>query len=161
MGTHPIFESDFDCLTDMSVITKTMTAYAFDSLRSKLTNQPDPTVPIDFPTQGYPLFVTWKFTSNGHLRGCIGCFDELNLSSGIYDYALTAALRDSRFKPVQESEIKELSCTVSLLTDFEPCRDPFDWTLENNGIRISFVVWSSIWRNIFAACCYRARLEQN
>ena len=64
------------------------------------------------------------------LRGCIGCFDELNLSSGIYDYALTAALRDSRFKPVQESEIKELSCTVSLLTDFEPCRDPFDWTLE-------------------------------
>jgi len=74
------------------------------------------------------------------LRGCIGCFDDLNLDSGISDYSLTAALRDSRFSPVQFNEIDKLSCTVSLLTDFEPCNDPFDWTLENHGIRISFTM---------------------
>ena len=49
----------------MSVITRSMVGYAFDSLISKLTNQPEPEVPLDFPTRGYPLFVTWKFTSNG------------------------------------------------------------------------------------------------
>jgi len=74
------------------------------------------------------------------LRGCIGCFDNLELGSGIRDYALTAALRDSRFKPVELAEVEQLSCTVSLLTDFEPCSEPFDWTLENHGIRISFTV---------------------
>ena len=80
------------------------------------------------------LFVTKTLS----LRGCIGCFDDLELGSGIRDYALTAALRDSRFKPVQLNEVPGLSCTISLLTDFEPCSHAFDWTLENHGIRISF-----------------------
>ena len=80
------------------------------------------------------------FLNHLSLRGCIGCFDNLELGSGIRDYALTAALRDSRFKPVELAEVEQLSCTVSLLTDFEPCYEPFDWTLENHGIRISFTV---------------------
>jgi len=41
----------------------------------------------------YPLFVTWNtINSRGHksLRGCIGTFEALELSSGLKSYALTA-----------------------------------------------------------------------
>lgn len=41
----------------------------------------------------YPLFVTWNtISSRGHksLRGCIGTFEALELSSGLKSYALTA-----------------------------------------------------------------------
>lgn len=41
----------------------------------------------------HPLFVTWNtISSRGHksLRGCIGTFDPLELSSGLRSYALTA-----------------------------------------------------------------------
>ena len=51
----------------MSVIKESMVAYAFDSLISKLTGQPAPPVPNDFPkeTRAFPLFVTWKFSATG------------------------------------------------------------------------------------------------
>ena len=74
------------------------------------------------------------------LRGCIGCFDSLYLPDGIHDYSLTAALNDSRFSPVRIDEVSALSCTVSLLTNFEPARDCYDWSLETHGIRIKFYV---------------------
>jgi|ERR1712227_183477 len=142
MGTHPIFESDFDCLTDMSneIVQPYMAVYAFDSLVNRLNNQNRPPVPQQMPQQPFPLFVTWKITSNGHLRGCIGCFDALYLPEGIHDYSLTAALNDSRFDPVRMTEVSGLSCTVSLLTNFEPAQDCYDWSLEKHGIRIKFYV---------------------
>ena len=70
------------------------------------------------------------------LRGCIGCFADLELGSGIEEYALTAALKDSRFPPVQMKEVAGLSCTVSLLTNFEDCANAYDWNLQNHGIKM-------------------------
>jgi len=123
-----------------TVVKSSMAVYAFDCLIAKLKGKESPPVPADFPHESYPLFVTWKTSANDHLRGCIGCFDDLELGAGIRDYALTAALRDSRFKPVQLNEVAGLSVTVSLLTQFEPCQHAFDWTLEKHGIRILFHV---------------------
>ena len=50
-----------------------------------------------------PLFVTWeKKNTRGvlDLRGCIGCLNPIAISS-LREYALTSALRDSRFSPMQ------------------------------------------------------------
>ncbi|EXJ90242.1 hypothetical protein A1O1_03341 [Capronia coronata CBS 617.96] len=92
-------------------------------------------------TESYPLFVTWNTVSrSGHksLRGCIGTFEALPLASGLSTYALTSAFDDTRFSPIPESLLPALSCSLTLLADFEPCKDAMDWTLGIHGLRISF-----------------------
>lgn len=76
-----------------------------------------------------PLFVTWTIGRDKRLRGCIGTFSELNLQSGLKEYAITSALRDSRFDPITREELPRLSVSVSILQGFEEARDYMDWTL--------------------------------
>ncbi|KAJ5693017.1 hypothetical protein N7462_002440 [Penicillium macrosclerotiorum] len=90
----------------------------------------------------YPLFVTWNTLSrSGHksLRGCIGTFEAQDLAAGLNSYALTSAFDDSRFSPIVESLLPSLSCSLTLLSTFEPCTDAMDWVLGMHGIRISFI----------------------
>lgn len=92
-------------------------------------------------TDTYPLFVTWNTVSRlGHksLRGCIGTFEPLPLSTGLATYALTSAFDDTRFSPIPASLLPALSCSLTLLADFEPCSDALDWILGTHGLRISF-----------------------
>ncbi|KAK1982222.1 AMMECR1 domain-containing protein [Colletotrichum cereale] len=90
-----------------------------------------------------PLFVTWNTVSprSGHrsLRGCIGTFEAQDLDDGLSSYALTSALHDTRFPPVEASELPSLEVAVTLLTDFEDADDAMDWTLGVHGLRISFI----------------------
>ena len=115
--------------------------YAFDVLAAHFhADQPEPKPP--FPVDvACPLFVTWnKRMSRSmqlQLRGCIGCLKPLLLSS-IRDYALTSALRDRRFPPIELRELPSLHCTVQLLGGFEPCA-LYDWTIGVHGLTISFV----------------------
>jgi uncharacterized protein (TIGR00296 family) len=83
------------------------------------------------------------------LRGCIGTFEALPLSSGLASYALTSALQDHRFSPISLRELPTLEVSVTLLTDFEPCKDPMDWDLGVHGLRISFYA-----RNKRFGACY-------
>ncbi|XP_027927638.1 uncharacterized protein At2g38710-like [Vigna unguiculata] len=88
-----------------------------------------------------PLFVTWKKVVNGgdpRLRGCIGTLEARSLINGIKDYALTSALRDRRFPPIQANELPFLECTVSILTDYETAINYLDWEIEKHGIIIEF-----------------------
>ncbi|RDL32587.1 AMMECR1-like protein [Venustampulla echinocandica] len=90
-----------------------------------------------------PLFVTWNTisSSSSHhrsLRGCIGTFEALPLSTGLASYALTSALKDHRFNPITRSELPTLEVSVTLLTDFEDAKDAMDWELGTHGTRISF-----------------------
>jgi uncharacterized protein (TIGR00296 family) len=94
-----------------------------------------------------PLFVTWNIRS-GHsrskadaydLRGCIGTFSDIPIASGLSDYALIAALQDSRFQPIRAPELPKLQCAVSLLTSFEECESMYDWKIGTHGLRIAFV----------------------
>jgi AMMECR1 domain-containing protein len=71
--------------------------------------------------------VTWD--KDDQLRGCIGNFSAMPLARGLAEYALTSALRDSRFAPISAAELPRLSCHVSLLTQFEPAADYLDWTV--------------------------------
>lgn len=86
-----------------------------------------------------PLFVTWKIGRDKRLRGCIGTFSAMNLHSGLREYTLTSALKDSRFPPMTRDELPRLFCSVSLLTNFEDVCDYLDWEVGVHGIRIEFI----------------------
>lgn len=47
-----------------------------------------------------------------------------------------SAFHDSRFEPIALSEIPFLSCSVSLLVNFEPANNYRDWIIGVHGIRI-------------------------
>lgn len=88
-----------------------------------------------------PLFVTWNTASSSEyktLRGCIGTFEPLPLSTGLSTFALHSALDDHRFSPISLRELPALEVCVTLLTDFETCAHPLDWDVGVHGIRISF-----------------------
>lgn len=90
----------------------------------------------------YPLFVTWNTLSssgNKHLRGCIGTFEPQSLSFGLKTYSLSSAFDDTRFQPIPFSLLPSLSCSLTLLSSFQPCSDAMDWVLGTHGIRISFI----------------------
>jgi hypothetical protein len=60
--------------------------------------------------------------------------------SGLREYAVIAAFHDSRFTPIDASELSQLRCDISLLTQFEarPTGAILDWTIGMHGIQIDF-----------------------
>ncbi|PON70301.1 AMMECR [Parasponia andersonii] len=118
---------------------KEMVVYCFDALVSYYNNE-EPHPPA-FEDGQHPLFVTWKKLVNGgepRLRGCIGTLEARWLISGFKDYAITSALRDRRFPPIQSKELPSLECTVSVLTDYETANHHLDWEVGKHGIIIEF-----------------------
>ncbi|XP_010536300.1 PREDICTED: uncharacterized protein At2g38710-like [Tarenaya hassleriana] len=116
-----------------------MAVYCFDTLVSHYNSEETP--PPVFDEAHHPLFVTWKKIVNGgepRLRGCIGTLEARHLISGFKDYALTSALRDRRFPPIQPKELPFLECTVSVLTDYEIAEGYHDWEVGKHGIIIEF-----------------------
>ena len=131
--------------------TSSPSVFSASSSNSQLTNSTSghsvsPSVHLSYAsrlsvTESFPLFVTWNSHSrSGHksLRGCIGTFEALPLASGLSTYALTSAFDDTRFSPIPAALLPALSCSLTLLAEFEPCRDAMDWTLGQHGLRISF-----------------------
>lgn len=119
--------------------SKEMAVYCFDTLVSHYSGDvaPAPT----FEEGQFPLFVTWKKVMNGgepRLRGCIGTLEARYIISGFRDYALTSALRDRRFPPIQARELPYLECTVSLLTDYETAANYLDWEVGKHGMILEF-----------------------
>lgn len=53
-------------------------------------------------------------------------------------YVFQSALRDHRFHPIQSTELPDLHCSVSLLTDYEPAKHYKDWDIGTHGIMIEF-----------------------
>uniref|UniRef100_A0A2C9U447 AMMECR1 domain-containing protein n=1 Tax=Manihot esculenta TaxID=3983 RepID=A0A2C9U447_MANES len=105
-----------------------MAVYCFDTLVAHYNSEEAP--PPAFDEGQHPLFVTWKKVVNGgepRLRGCIGTLEARHLINGFRDYALTSALKDRRFPPIQPKELSSLECTVSILTDYETANNYLDW----------------------------------
>lgn len=123
----------------MVVAKKEMAVYCFDTLVAHYNSEQAP--PAAFEEGQHPLFVTWKKLVNGEeprLRGCIGTLEARYLINGFKDYALTSALRDRRFPPIQARELPQLECTVSILTDYESGHNYLDWEVGKHGIIIEF-----------------------
>ncbi|EED20304.1 AMMECR1 family protein [Talaromyces stipitatus ATCC 10500] len=144
--TTPIARLRQDASSDSSSTTTLSAA----SSRSALSNSTTLTTPDEHRNseppssadESYPLFVTWNLISrHGHksLRGCIGTFEPQKLSHGLKEYALISAFDDTRFSPIPSSQLPHLSCSLTLLSNFEICSDPLNWDLGTHGIRISFV----------------------
>nr|XP_022919813.1 AMMECR1-like protein [Onthophagus taurus] len=115
-----------------------MCFFCFDVLYCHLYNLDPPKTP-SFSNDAYPLFVTWKIGKDKRLRGCIGTFNAMNLQSGLREYAITSAFKDSRFNPISRDEFPKLSVSVSILRHFEDGNDYLDWEIGIHGIRIEFV----------------------
>ncbi|XP_058107418.1 uncharacterized protein At2g38710 isoform X2 [Magnolia sinica] len=116
-----------------------MAVYCFDTLVAHYNSEQAP--PPAFDEGQHPLFVTWKKAVNGgepRLRGCIGTLEARCLINGFRDYALTSALRDRRFPPIQAKELPYLECTVSILTDYETALHYLDWEIGKHGLIIEF-----------------------
>uniref|UniRef100_A0A336M9U5 CSON011986 protein n=1 Tax=Culicoides sonorensis TaxID=179676 RepID=A0A336M9U5_CULSO len=114
-----------------------MCVFCFDVLHSELHNAGEPRRP-NFTNQAFPLFVTWKIGRDKRLRGCIGTFSAMELHTGLREYAITSALKDSRFSPITRDELPRLTVSVSILQDFEDARGHLDWQIGVHGIRIEF-----------------------
>jgi hypothetical protein len=81
----------------------------------KAYDPPAPVMPSLLQERG--VFVTLK--KHGELRGCIGyTAPVLPLYQAVAEVARLAALRDPRFPPVSQSELKELQYEISVLSSF-------------------------------------------
>jgi uncharacterized protein (TIGR00296 family) len=96
--------------------TKRHCAFCFETLIAHLEKKPLPAYPTTLPNAKLPIFVTWK--KSDELRGCIGTFQPDDLNRLLSKYALIAAVNDSRFPPINKSELDKLSVGVSLLVNF-------------------------------------------
>lgn len=116
--------------------------FCFEALVHHLHGDPETPLPQPkFQDASAPLFVTWYQASRRgqyQLRGCIGTFEARQLHTGLHEYALTSALRDSRFAPIQSRELPTLKCGVSLLGGFEVSSGWLDWAIGQHGMIIEF-----------------------
>uniref|UniRef100_A0A7S3QL45 AMMECR1 domain-containing protein n=1 Tax=Dunaliella tertiolecta TaxID=3047 RepID=A0A7S3QL45_DUNTE len=110
--------------------------FAFSVLDAFLNNDDHDEVP-GFENVNTALFVTWNM--NHRLRGCIGTLEPRMLHKALKDYALTSAVRDSRFSPIRLKDLPHLECKVSLLSCFENAANWEDWQVGKHGIIIEFV----------------------
>lgn len=79
------------------------------------------------------LFVTLR--RNGELRGCIGTLaPHGDLSRGIAEYALRAALEDPRFPPLSSEELPGCDIEISVLTPPESIAGPEEIEIGRDGL---------------------------
>jgi MEMO1 family protein len=92
---------------------------AKETLHAYLTNQASPSPTIDDPilNEKRAVFVTLR-DKTGQLRGCIGRFvAEEPLYLAVQHMAIEAATKDSRFVPLNLTELKNLSIEISVLDE--------------------------------------------
>mmetsp|Transcript_26431 Transcript_26431/g.55965 ORF Transcript_26431/g.55965 Transcript_26431/m.55965 type:complete len:265 (-) Transcript_26431:191-985(-) len=128
--------------------TADLCCYCFQVLLAHLHSKPAPEFPgKPDPSLRAPLFVTWlkqredsKLPTKRdlELRGCIGCLEPVVLMSGLSEYVIRSSMQDKRFSPVALSEVACLVCKLSILHEFEVCRDPYDWEVGVHGVLINF-----------------------
>ena len=74
---------------------------------------------------------------NGKLRGCIGRFQpDKPLYELVRDIAISASVKDPRFKPVEEDELDEIELEISVLTPLQAVADTSEIKLGQHGIYI-------------------------
>lgn len=99
--------------------------WARQVLKEYLLSGKIPPLPDEFKELTYTragAFVSLK--KYGSLRGCIGttmpCYDDL--AAEIAHNAISAGVKDPRFRPVTRQELDHLSFSVDVLGEPEPCR---------------------------------------
>jgi AmmeMemoRadiSam system protein A len=99
------------------------------------------TLPLDLPkemiNQKAGAFVSLK--KYGELRGCIGTFmpTQKNIAQEIIKNAISAAVDDPRFSPVNVSELEDLSISVDVLSVPEEIKDISQLDPKKYGVIVS------------------------
>jgi AmmeMemoRadiSam system protein A len=95
---------------------------------------PDTADPVLLEKRG--AFVTLK--SRGRLRGCIGYpLPFRPLADAVAEMAAAAATEDTRFSPIEPSELAELEIEISALTVPHPVASPREIIVGRHGIIVS------------------------
>ncbi len=95
---------------------------AESALKTHVKNEKPPAIDKNQLTenikQNVGAFVT--LYKNGQLRGCIGRFmPNSSLYKVVEDMAISASSHDSRFSPVSEDELKDITIEISVLTPLQ------------------------------------------
>jgi len=73
----------------------------------------------------------------GKLRGCLGRFDEREpLYERVRGLAISSATNDTRFEPLDSSELPDMRVQISVLTPLRRIHDPSEIILGRHGIYI-------------------------
>lgn len=89
----------------------------------------------DRTMEKHGAFVTLR--REGELRGCVGYISNCEpLAASVRDNAFNAALRDTRFMPVQPCELESIRVEVSALTPGDAPESPFRRVHDCSEIKI-------------------------
>lgn len=116
------------------------------------------------------VFVT--LNKNGQLRGCIGYIQPIKpLIEAVCDNAISAAVHDTRFLPVQASELDDIEIEISILTVPKPdtleniIKNKFGVVLQqgNQGATYLPQVWEDLAdpEQFFQSLCLKGGLMPN
>lgn len=80
------------------------------------------------------VFVSLK--EFGRLRGCIGTIEaaQESIAREIIENAVSAGVYDPRFYPVKEEELKDIICSVDVLSKAEPVKDRSELDVKRYGV---------------------------
>lgn len=117
---------------------KELALFAFQYLITYLQTSSLLSYPPQLSDQSYPLFVTWH--KDNQLRGCMGTFISQPLSINLPHFTNISAFNDPRFPPITKEELPFLTCTVSLLVNFENAKQWDDWEIGKNGVELHLSV---------------------
>jgi AmmeMemoRadiSam system protein A len=117
---------------------ETLLQIARNSVQSHLTGQQleIPSIASEDLMEKRGVFVSIHL--GGDLRGCVGTIDPSNsLYQSVAGCAAAAASRDSRFKPLQLSELPEADFEISVLSPIEEVTDIRDIEVGTHGLIVS------------------------
>lgn len=129
-STGPVALSAEDRATLLRLARETLTQYLADGRIPRY--DPPADSPLRTPSA---VFVTLK--KGGELRGCIGdVVAQMPLYLAVQRRALSAALEDPRFPPVQAAELRGLTIEVSVLSPLTPVGDVSEIVVGTHGLLI-------------------------
>jgi AmmeMemoRadiSam system protein A len=117
---------------------ETLLQIARDSVMAHLLGQQLelPSIASEDLRQTRGVFVSIHFGTN--LRGCVGTIDPADpLYQSVSGCAVAAASRDSRFKPIQLSELPEAEFEISVLSPIEVVTDLQSIEIGTHGLIVS------------------------
>ena len=114
---------------------------ARDTVNAWVTSRKKPELPEGLPAEMLQaragVFVSLH--KDGRLRGCIGTIQPArrNIAEEIIENAVSAAVRDPRFNPVQPDELDALEISVDVLAEPEKIRSREELDVKRYGVIVS------------------------
>ncbi len=123
--------SDTDKKTLLDIARKALKGYYLDKEDAVIDNS----MLTENLKEKLGLFVS--LYKNGELRGCLGKFQsETPLYESVKEMALSSALNDHRFNPVNKYELDDLRIEISVLTPLKKINSIDEIILGKHGIYI-------------------------